>query len=132
MKAYVAAKFERKAETLEAYEKLRKDGHTITADWTKHRAISPYEQNHETALEYTKEDAEGVMDCDVFIALGGSESLSTGVCAELGIAIAMNSMRGKPKIYLVGNLKEKTMFCHHPAVIVKKSIEEVLEEIRNK
>jgi len=130
MKVYVAAKFNRKDEVLALFEKLKGLGHEVSFDWTVHRFIKPYDENVQTAGEYTSEDMQGVRDCDIFILLTGEEK-STGAHVELGAAILSSLERGKPIIYVVGDCDTKSMFYFHPSVKRKKSIDEVLEEIRN-
>ena len=40
-RVYVAASFEQRDEVQNLYKILEKQGHTITADWTKHKEIAP-------------------------------------------------------------------------------------------
>lgn len=127
MKIYIAARFDRRHEVLELYKLILEHGHEITADWTLHKPIKPYEQNEELAAKYANEDIEGVKNCDVFIILS-DEGGSTGMYVELGAAILSNLKCGKPKIYVIGD-KLRSMFYFHPVVNRRKNINEVFEEI---
>lgn len=126
MEFYVAGRFSRKEEVREVYKLLKEKGHKITADWTLHRSIQPYEQNQETASEFAVEDLEGVLKADVFMLLADAEK-STGVYVELGAAITSFVVTGKPIVYVVD--ESPSLFVYHPAVRRKRSVEEVLNEV---
>lgn len=129
MKVYVAARMFEKDEVLRMYKLLKKAGHEISADWTWHKNIKPYDQNPETAKDYSIEDMNGVIDCDVFI-LVTSESPGTGSAGEFGAAILSNLKLGKPKIYVVGQYIGNNFFYFHPAVVRKNTIDDVLKELK--
>lgn len=128
MEFYVAGRFGRKDEVREVYEKLKKAGHTVTADWTLHKPIQPYSQNQEMSASYADEDMEGVRKSDIFLMLADAEK-SSGIYVELGIAMANFLAFGKPKIFVVG--ESPSMFSYHPAVNRRNSVEEVLSEVKN-
>lgn len=115
MKIYVAARFTEKDTVNRIYDKLRKAGHEITADWTLHKNVKPYDQNPKIVREYAIEDAEGVKAADVLLLLTSPES-GSGVSTELGIAIASNEMAGHPKIYVIGEYASTNAFFFHPAI----------------
>ncbi len=127
MKFYVAAGFEEKERVREIYEMLKNRGHSITCNWTFHKSIQPYTDNLDLARDYTTEDIAGVCHADIFILL--TKGAGKGAHVELGAAIAMHATSGKPKIYVVGEEKDKQMFYFHPLVSQKKSIEDVLAEL---
>lgn len=127
MKFYVAARFGLKDRVREIYQMLRDKGHEITADWTLHRPIKPYENNPEISQEYSREDVNGARLSDVFLLL--SDEAGTGMYVELGVAILSHMERGRPKIYVVGPETSRSMFYFHPAVNRRRTIEEVFEEI---
>ncbi len=128
MKVYIAARFNKKQEVRHLYSKFKKLGHEIAADWTLHKLIKPYENNVKIAREYSVEDINAVRNCDVFILL--SDEAGTGMYVELGAAISSNLEHGKPKIYVVGDHISRSMFYFHPSVNRRKTIDEVLEEIK--
>lgn len=128
MKIYIAARFERKQEVRDLCRLLTEKGHEITADWTLHKPIKPYEKNQELAQQYSIEDINGVKDSDIFILLS-DEGGSIGMYVELGIAILSNLMFGKPIIYIVGDYTSRSMFYFHPSVNRRKNINHVLKEI---
>lgn len=128
MKFYIAAKFQLKEKVREIYTRLQEEGHEITADWTLHKSIKPYEDNPDIAQEYAIEDINAAQSCDVFVIL--SEEAGTGMYVELGAAISSNLKQGKPKIYIIGNHNTRSMFYFHPSVNRRNNLEEVLQEIK--
>ena len=50
---------------------------------------------------------------------------------ELGVAILSNELFGRPKVYVVGEHFNNSVFYFHPCVNRRKSFEEVLEEIES-
>ncbi len=127
MKIYLAARFDKKQKVRDLYERFKKLGLEIAADWTLHKPIKPYENNPEVAREYSVEDIDAVRKCDVFILMGNEAG--TGMYVELGAAISSNLEHGKPIIYVIGEYTSRSMFYFHPSVNRRKTIDEVLEEI---
>jgi len=127
MKAYIAARFNQKDQTLDIARKLKDRGYDFISDWTSHKSIKPYEQNSEMAQQYAIEDVDGTRNTDLFILI--SDEAGTGMYVELGAAIASNLMSGKPKIYVIGNQLDRSMFYFHPTVNRRNTIEDVLKEI---
>lgn len=129
MKVYVAAKFDEKDKVKKAHDLLKEKGHEITVDWTLHKLIKPYVENVDLARKYSERDMNGVKECDVFILFTDNKKTNTGMYVELGAAIFSNVTIGKPKIFVIGEDTTYGVFFFHPAVIHKKTIEEVLAEL---
>ena len=129
MKIYLAGRFEQKEKIREMYNLIKQEGHIITSDWTTHKPISPYEKNIALSKEYSEQDISGVEQCDVFILLT-DKIKSTGAHIELGAAILSAIKNGKPLVYVIGDYPNNSMFYFHPKVIVKKSIQEVLIDLK--
>lgn len=127
MKIYIAARFDKKEEVRGLQKMLSEKGHEISADWTLHKPIKPYDQNQEIAASYAIEDVDGVKDCDVFILL--TDEAGTGMYVELGVAILSHLQSGKPKIYAVGERISRSMFYFHPSVNRRENIGQVLKEL---
>jgi hypothetical protein len=128
MKVYVAAPFERKHEVLDLFRLLEKKGHSVSFDWTVHKKIKPFTENHEIAQRYSIEDINGVKDSDAFILLSEREGCR-GMHVELGAAILSNVRSGKPAIFVVGGHNSGSLFYFHPSVKRRETIEQVLEEM---
>ena len=128
MKIYVAARFHEKDEVRRIYKLMIDKGHTITADWTKHKNVKPYSDNPKEAGNYSVEDMQGTLDSDVFIIISSKEA-GGGVSAELGAAIAHHVASGKPKVYAVGPYFDPNAFYFHPSVTRCVSIAEILAEL---
>lgn len=128
MKVYVAARFFDKEKVKEIYKRLKSDGHELSADWTWHVNSKPYSDNPKRCEEYSIEDLNGIINCDVFILLTNKET-GAGTSTELGAAIALNVSSNKPKIYVVGEHIGNNMFYFHPSVNIRKTIEEVYKEL---
>ena len=130
LKIYVAARFYAKDEVLRIYQSLWARGHTIIADWTKHKNVKPYTEHPAEAGLYAEEDLRGAMDCDIFILLT-SERAGGGVSAELGAALATHRLKGSPKIYVVGQHLDPNAFYFHPAINRRDTVTQVLAELSN-
>jgi hypothetical protein len=128
MKIYVAARMFEAEEVKRIYHMFEKKGHEISADWTWHKNIKPYDKNQKTAKQYAIEDMNGVVDSDVFILLT-SEFPGAGSSGELGAAIMSNIKLGKPKIYVVGKDIGNNFFYFHPSVRRRENIDQVLTEL---
>jgi hypothetical protein len=128
MKFYIAARFTEKDLVNQIYDRLRAAGHEITADWTLHKNVKPYDQNPELAGAYAKEDADGAKTADIFILLNSPEA-GAGVSAELGVAIAYQELTGKPAIYVAGEHMATNAFFFHPAVKRFATIDEALNSL---
>lgn len=115
------------------YKKLELAGFTVTHDWTTSDVIL---SGREAKLNNTKEaglraekDINGVVDADVYILLSDNEKVGKGMYAELGAALALNKRSGRPDIYIVGSLKHLSVFYLHPAVKLRDTVEDVLNEL---
>jgi len=128
MKIYVAARFQDKEKVKEIYKKLKDRGHTISGDWTNHTHTKPYKENQELSKEYSIEDMNNILNCDVFILLTNQEP-GIGSTTELGGALALYIKNKSPKVYIVGDNLDGNMFYFHPEVNVKSTLEEVLEDL---
>jgi hypothetical protein len=130
MKTFIAAPFGKKDEVREWFKILKGMGHEITADWTLHTPIQPYEENTDVAKAYSLEDMKGVRDCDVFVIFTEDGQFNTcGRHSELGAAIMLNTMTGKPDIYCIGKSRNASNFYFHPAVKYMATKEEFFKEI---
>ena len=128
MKIYISAKFERSVEVKELGEHFEKQGHKLVNHWITHKSIWPYAKNSKTAREYAIEDLSDTIGCDVFVFLCG-EVKSGGMHVELGAAIASAVKTGKPKIYVVGETNDSSIFYFHPTVERKSNVHEVIAEL---
>lgn len=131
MKFYIASRFTEKNEVGRIYQLLQDKGHEITADWTLHKNIKPYDQNYEIAKGYAIEDMDGVINCDVFVLIT-SENTGSGSAGELGAAILSNVKLGMPKIYVIGEHMGNNFFYFHPSVKRMKTIDDVLTDLQVK
>ena len=129
MKIYVASKFENKPEVQRILTLLRQKGHQITADWTIHQHVQPVtDQNRELATEYAIQDLNGTKECDIFIFLT-IQAVGLGSTTEFGAALLSSVINKKPKVYVVGEYLDTNLFYIHPNVTIKKTIEEVIDEL---
>jgi hypothetical protein len=127
MKFYIAARWDKRGKVKELYKSLEEKGHEITTDWTEHESIKPYDVNADKSRQHSLEDINGVITSDVFIII--SSEAGTGMYAELGAAIAQNLSTGKPRIYVVGEHPDRSMFYYHPSAEIRNTVEEVFEEL---
>lgn len=127
MKIYVASSFEQKEATKQAHELLERAGHEITLDWTTHKWLNGEDDDQKEVLyrEYAVADVEGVMAADVFILLLG-ERKSAGAHIELGIALG-----AMKRIFLVGEIKDETLFYWHPRVEKVKETNSIVDILKD-
>lgn len=125
MKIYVAARFGEKDMVRQLYKRLQAMGHTITADWTQHANIKPYNEHETEAAGYAREDLDGTISSDVFIYITSSE-VGAGLSAELGAALAAHELTGKPRVFVVGDYAATNAFHYHPAVTRVKQVDDVI------
>lgn len=127
VKFYIASKFENQERVLEIYEKLRENGHEITVDWTK-SDDKKAKADPETAKKYAERDIKGVKDADIFVLLT-TDIPGKGRFIELGAAMILNMLNGKPEIFVIGDYNTESIFFFHSVINRVKSIEEVIREL---
>jgi hypothetical protein len=130
MKIYIASRFDKKDAIQNLQKVLSDNGHTISADWTRHKRIKPYEENRDLAKEFSMEYMEGVKNSDIFILI--TDDAGKGMYTELGAAIMLNTLFGKPEIYVIGEHISNTIFFFHPAVKRLGSVQEIVAELSKK
>ena len=131
MKIYIATRFTNKEEADRIARILEEKGHEVTVKWwEKHKPIHEdgYDKHVKLAMQYAIEDLKGVKKCDVFILLT-TPGIGSGMHVELGAAIILYELYGKPAIFVVGKYVNNCLFYYHPAVKRRKTIEEVLSEL---
>lgn len=88
----------------------------------------PYAQNQEKAAGYAVDSIKGVVNADIYVLFVHKDG--NGVFTEFGAALAGHTMKGSPHIYAIGEEnKDAAMFHYHPAIVWKKNLEEVLNEV---
>lgn len=127
MKIYIATRFNRKKEVQQLAELLKDNGHQIIADWTKHPPIKPYQKNQSLSEKFSILAINGIKKSDIFILL--SDQSGTGMYVELGAAITNYLQSGKPKIFVVGDYNDRSMFFYHPSVNRLSSIQELIKKL---
>ena len=130
MKFYVAAFIEEKSRVQTLYKRLIDLGHTITVDWTDELGL--FGENRDRHAKQVEEvavrDMEGVREAEVFILLS-EPTEGRSKYAELGAAIMSHLERGKPKIYVLGEEANQSVFFYHPSVKRVKTLEEVIQDL---
>jgi hypothetical protein len=128
MKIYVASSIKNKDKVKEVFYALKTKGHEATTDWTLTDDISEYERDlkRDYIRSIAKRDFEGIRECDVFVLLS-EPSEGRSMYAELGIAIALQEVTGKPSVFVVGPDNNETVFYFHPALQRVGSFDEALE-----
>lgn len=128
MRIYIAARTSQRDEVKRLNERFSKLGFEV-ADWTGHISTKPFEKNKEIAIEYSIEDLDYVKNCDIFILLT-KDIPGSGSTTEFGMALLSNNLFNKPSIYIVGS-DINNMFFMHPAVKIRKTIDEVINELKS-
>ena len=126
-KIYISARFNEKDNVNELSKKLSQLGYDIISTWISHKSIKPYEENQELSRDYSIEDINNSAQCDYFILL--TSEAGTGMYVELGSAIFSSIVNGKPKIDVVGEHINRSMFYFHPKVKRVENIEDLLIQL---
>ncbi|MEK7063613.1 MAG: hypothetical protein AAB955_02910 [Patescibacteria group bacterium] len=128
MKFFVTGRSNNYQRVAEAFQTIKDRGHEVAFEWTALPMAKPYAENGERAAHYAEITIKGLIDADVYIIFAHKDG--NGVYTELGAALALNALRGSPRIYAIG-MEERgaAMFNYHPAIIWKDSLEEVLDEV---
>lgn len=128
MKIYVASSIKNKDKVQELFSDLKAKGHEVTTDWTL-TEDSP-EDERDLKRDYmrsvAKRDFEGIRESDVFILLS-KPSEGRSMYVELGLAITMHEVTGKPSVFVVGPDNNESVFYFHHAVQSVGSMNEALE-----
>jgi len=130
MKFYVSAKWHFKDLVSKMQNRIKGEGHEIVADWTKRAYARSYDEMGKQSTEFAKEEVIAILNSDILIHI--SDNDGKGKYVDLGIALAGNTMRDKPKqIYVIGELANESQFYFHPSVtrIVTKDPMNALEQI---
>jgi len=127
MKFYIASRVKNKKLVKNIHEKLTGLGHEILSTWIDEEKIIPYENNADIAKSRAIQCIKATGKCDVFILI--SDESGAGMYTELGAALASSSLNNKPKIYVIGDYLNRSIFFFHPAIRKFETIKEVLEDL---
>ena len=127
MRFYLASRTKDRELVKSIHKKLSDLGHEVTSTWIDEKNIIPYNKNVKAATTRAKQCIKDSSNCDVFILI--SDESGSGMYTEFGAAVLSNSTKGTPKIYVIGDYLNRSMFFFHPAVKRFASIENVLEDI---
>ena len=127
MKFYIASRVKNKELVRKIHEILTEQGYEKISDWVDEKDIIPYEKHAEASKARAIQCIENSTQCDVFLLI--SDEGGAGMYTELGAALVSSSLSKKPKIYVIGDYLNRSVFFFHPFVKVFKTIEEVLEDL---
>jgi nucleoside 2-deoxyribosyltransferase len=120
MKVYVAGKTHDYERVRRVQAACRRLGHEITFDWTETVETVGPDAGHEFnkltpafKAECGQKDRQGVMDCDLLIALVDHEHV-TGTLIEIGMALSIGR-----EVWLVGKPVRDSVFYYLPEVTQK-------------
>lgn len=137
MKVFVSGQINDLDYVRSVQEEFIKNGHHITHDWTRNetgdKMLADREAkfaNPDEASKRAVKDMQGVIDCDIYVVCTDNKKLGKGMYAELGAALALNMTTGSPHIYLLGGKEHASIFYFHPAIVVKKSVAEIIETLK--
>lgn len=127
MKFYIAGRVKKKKEVEKIHKLLSSKGHEFTSDWIEEGNILPYSENIEKSSSLVERCMKNINKSDVFVLL--SDETGTGMYTELGIALQLATEKNKPKIYIIGEYRERSAFFFHPLVKRVKEIEQVFSDL---
>ena len=130
MKFYIAARSGKKDVVKNIHKKLTSKGYKYLSTWTKVKNLMPYENNVRLSRSLSIKCINAAKKCDVFVLVSDQEG--AGMYTELGVAMLSSSLYGKPKIYVIGDHTNRSMFFFHPLVNRLKTIDDVLLDLERK
>ena len=134
LRFYIAARLSSRQEVQEIYHKIREREHIISLDWIQIKDLDkPYNKNSTLAGRYAGKIIRAIKDSDIFIMLNDEKGTGTDMYGEIASAISFNLIYKKPEIFVMDMNKNisPSIFPFHPAVIHKKAIEEILNELES-
>jgi hypothetical protein len=131
MKFYIAGRFSHEPSRLlieEMIAALTELGHECTFNWTIGPTCKPYVDNVALNQKNVLKATKGALESELFIMVSHPEG--TGMYVEYGLALAEHLRTGVPKMYLIGDYQNCSMFNYHPNVTWKNSLDEILEDLK--
>ena len=133
MKIFVSGRIDDISNVRKIQNELIAAGHNLTHDWTKTDTMlgGRYDKlkNKRESAHRAKLDIDGVVESDVYILCSSNKTAGKGMYAELGAALALNAIKNKPDIYILGPLNHLTVFYLHPAVKHRENVKDILHEL---
>jgi len=127
MKFYVTGRSSNLVEVERVITSIQARGHEVTFNWPLLPIVKPYEKNPDMAGDFALSAIQGVIDADIYILLAHHDG--TGVFTELGAALALAQLHGKPQIYAVAREIPPAMFHYHPEINWFSSVDEVFTAV---
>lgn len=129
MNVFVSGQIKEKYKIRKILRRLELSGHRVTHDWTRTDNLrKPYKLEAVEAGRRAHKDIRGVLDADIYILMSDNSECGKGMYVELGTALAVAEMNVKKlQVYVVGPMNHESVFYHHPAVVHKESIDEIIE-----
>jgi hypothetical protein len=127
MKFYIASRVKNKKLVGRIHKIILKKGHKFSSSWIEEKDIIPYEKNTKAASKRSQQCIKDSSSCDVFILI--SDISGAGMYTELGAALLHSTSSKKPKIYVIGEYINRSMFFFHPSIKRLETIEEVFEDL---
>lgn len=127
MKFYIASRTKHREVVEEIRKQAVRRGHKFMSTWVDEKEIIPYEKNISASSKRAEQCVRDSSGCDVFVLI--SDNSGSGMYTELGVALLSYVNSGKPKIYVIGDYINRSVFFFHPSVKRVSSIEEVFKDL---
>jgi hypothetical protein len=127
MKFYIASRVKHRMLVEKIHKQILGKGHEFVSTWVKEGEILPYEKHIKASQKRAEQCMRDVSGCDVFVLI--SDDSGCGMYTELGIALSSNIQSGRPKIYIIGDYINRSVFFFHAAMKRVGNIEEVFKDI---
>lgn len=127
MKFYIASRVKNRELVKEIHKQVTTQGYKISSTWVDEEDIIPYKKHTQAASSRSAQCIKTSSECDVFILVSDSEG--AGMYTELGAALHANTQTGKPKIYVIGDHLNRSVFFFHPAVKRFETLKNVLDDL---
>lgn len=127
MKFYIASRTKHRKLVEEIRKQVVHKGHEFMSTWVDEGEIIPYEKNISASSKRAEQCVRDSSDCDVFVLI--SDDSGSGMYTEFGVVLLSNINSGKPKIYVIGDYINRSVFFFHPSVKRVSSIERIFKDI---
>lgn len=132
VKVFVSGQIEEKQRIQCVFRQLEEAGYMITHDWTRTDDVGDKLKNRIEAGTRAAKDISGVVAADVYVLMSDNKNVGKGMYAELGAALALKELTGKPELYVVGPMNHLSIFYLHPSISHLENIDELIASLQDK
>lgn len=132
MRVFVSGQIDEKQRIQHVFRQLQESGFEITHDWTRTDDVGDKLENRTEAGARAAKDISGVVAADVYVLMSDNANVGKGMYAELGAALALKELTGKPDLYVVGPMNHLSIFYLHPSITHLDNIDGLMAHLKDR